>query len=665
MAERIIDLQTADTIGSNDYFAIDNAISGTRKILGSSIGAGSAASFALKSEGYAIGTQDGEPVQSDSPYYQNNAEYYAGEAADSAAEIEDMTVEASTLSEGASATVTKTLQDGHYNLAFGIPKGDTGAKGDTGESVASITVYYLATSASSGVTPSTQGWTTTVQTITSTNKYLWCYVVVTGDESTTISTTNPVIIGTYGDKGDTGITPDMQIGTVATLPEGSSATASITGTTDEPLLNLGIPVGDTGVGISSIAKTGTSGLVDTYTITFTDSTTTTFTVTNGQNGAGSGTVTDITAGAGLDGGTITSSGTIKAKMVTDTSGAQASGTPTSVVGKQYPVVPDSNGNLSVNVAWTDLADDYSTSTTYNVDDYCIYNGVLYICTATTTGAWDSTKWTATDVGAELTDIRDDMNNIDMSSKANLTLLADTYNPSTSYVAGEYCTYNEILYQCTGATTGAWDSTKWTATDVGSNLEQLDTDISGKQDTLVSGTNIKTVNSTSILGSGNIAVQEALVSGTNIKTVNSTSLLGSGNIDVQEKLTSGTNIKTINSTSLLGSGNISVQEALVSGTNIKTVNGSSILGSGNLELAGASQAVVSLTVAGWSNNAQTVSVTGLGANDAVVVSPTPSSIDDYSAFGIYCTALAAGSLTFTCVYTPENAISVNVLIVKTS
>lgn len=37
-------------------------------------------------------------------------------------------------------------------------------------------------------------------------------------------------------------------------------------------------------GISSIAKTGTSGLVDTYTITFTDGSTSTFTVTNGSPG---------------------------------------------------------------------------------------------------------------------------------------------------------------------------------------------------------------------------------------------------------------------------------------------------------------------------------------------------------------------------------------------
>lgn len=42
--------------------------------------------------------------------------------------------------------------------------------------------------------------------------------------------------------------------------------------------------GETGNGIANISKTDTSGLVDTYTITYTDGTTTTFTITNGQNG---------------------------------------------------------------------------------------------------------------------------------------------------------------------------------------------------------------------------------------------------------------------------------------------------------------------------------------------------------------------------------------------
>jgi hypothetical protein len=54
---------------------------------------------------------------------------------------------------------------------------------------------------------------------------------------------------------------------------------------------------------------------------------------------------------------------------------------------------------------------------------------------------------------------------------------------------------------------------------------------------------------------------------------------------QAALVSGTNIKTVNSTTLLGSGNLDVQDVLVSGTNIKTINGSSVLGSGNLVVSG--------------------------------------------------------------------------------
>jgi hypothetical protein len=52
-----------------------------------------------------------------------------------------------------------------------------------------------------------------------------------------------------------------------------------------------------------------------------------------------------------------------------------------------------------------------------------------------------------------------------------------------------------------------------------------------QTILVSGTSIKTVNSTSLLGSGDVAVQPTLVSGTNIRTVNGVSVLGSGNISI--------------------------------------------------------------------------------------------------------------------------------------
>lgn len=83
-------------------------------------------------------------------------------------------------------------------------KGDTGATGGTGKSIGSITNYYLATSASSNVTTSTSGWTTTIQTVTSSKKYLWNYVVTKYTDNTVASTTTPCIIGVYGDKGDKG-----------------------------------------------------------------------------------------------------------------------------------------------------------------------------------------------------------------------------------------------------------------------------------------------------------------------------------------------------------------------------------------------------------------------------------------------------------------------------
>ena len=53
------------------------------------------------------------------------------------------------------------------------------------------------------------------------------------------------------------------------------------------VINLGKVVGEDGRGISKIEKTATNGLIDTYTITYTDGTTSTYTVTNGADGTGS------------------------------------------------------------------------------------------------------------------------------------------------------------------------------------------------------------------------------------------------------------------------------------------------------------------------------------------------------------------------------------------
>src|SRR5690625_4173938 len=83
--------------------------------------------------------------------------------------------------------------------------GERGPRGDAGTSVTGVTEYYLASTASSGVTTGTSGWTTTMQQMTPSKRYLWNYEKIHFSDDTTQNTL-PVIIGVYGDKGDEGDT---------------------------------------------------------------------------------------------------------------------------------------------------------------------------------------------------------------------------------------------------------------------------------------------------------------------------------------------------------------------------------------------------------------------------------------------------------------------------
>ena len=69
----------------------------------------------------------------------------------------------------------------------------------------------------------------------------------------------------------------------------------------------------------------------------------------------------------------------------------------------------------------------------------------------------------------------------------------------------------------------------------------------------------------------------------------------------------------------------------------------------------------LSVAGWSNNAQTVTVTGMTANAIGIVSPASGSYTDYADAEIRVTGQGTDSLTFGCITVPTNAITVNVVI----
>lgn len=75
--------------------------------------------------------------------------------------------------------------------------------------------------------------------------------------------------GPQGPQGETGATPNLQIGTVTTLQPDEQATASITGSAENPLLNLGIPKGQTGQGsdnklIGTVSKSQNPSINDSY-----------------------------------------------------------------------------------------------------------------------------------------------------------------------------------------------------------------------------------------------------------------------------------------------------------------------------------------------------------------------------------------------------------------
>lgn len=152
------------------------------------------------------------------------------------------------------------------------------------------------------------------------------------------------------------------------------------------------------------------------------------------------------------------------------------------------------------------------------------------------------------------------------------------------------------------------------------------ELSTKQDTLISGTNIKTINNQSILGGGNIEIQAstgetdlsdyytkeecnstfATVSQVENKVdkIEGKSLIDDEEIDRLSTLTNyddtaiNEQIATLNSSKLdvstytTDKANFatktelnSKQNTLVSGTNIKTINGNSILGSGDITITG--------------------------------------------------------------------------------
>ena len=128
----------------------------------------------------------------------------AGEANSAAQQIDNMSVSAAGLAAGSAATAVISEQGGGKHIAFGIPQGE---KGDA-FTYDDFTPEQLE--------------------------------ALTGPQGPQGET------GPQGATGATGATPEITIGTVTTGAPGTDASATITGTPEDPVLNLQIPRGNPG-----------------------------------------------------------------------------------------------------------------------------------------------------------------------------------------------------------------------------------------------------------------------------------------------------------------------------------------------------------------------------------------------------------------------------------
>jgi hypothetical protein len=139
------------------------------------------------------------------------------------------------------------------------------------------------------------------------------------------------------------------------------------------------------------------------------------------------------------------------------------------------------------------------------------------------------------------------------------------------------------------------------------------------------------------------------------------------------LISGTNIKTVNSNTLLGSGDLAVQPTLVSGTNIKSINGASILASGDLSLATYTVYTATIPSASWTGASapysKAVTVTGLLSTDEPIIDlvltgtyATDVTMRDNWAM-IYRGVTSANTITFYADSVPSADISIQLVVVR--
>ena len=91
-------------------------------------------------------------------------------------------------------------------------------------------------------------------------------IVLNEDYTLTVTYTNGNHWTSGSIRGQVGATPHLTIGTVQTLEPGQSATAEITGTDEDPVLNFGIPKGQAGASDAGGVSYDTEGSYDEGTV---------------------------------------------------------------------------------------------------------------------------------------------------------------------------------------------------------------------------------------------------------------------------------------------------------------------------------------------------------------------------------------------------------------
>ena len=276
------------------------------------------------------------------------------------------------------------------------------------------------------------------------------------------------------------------------LVVGNYANSDAEAITGQTLVNLLAASLDGHGGIQSITQTsstGTDPVIDTYTITMADQTTTTFTVTNGLKGdtgaqtyvyfrwaheqpsSWSDTTNQPDEWMGIYAGTATTPPTtvsaytwVKVRGATGDTGQAAA-----ISSQAVTYMESTSGTIVPSGSWT------SNIPSVTPGNFLWTRTVLEFNDGTNVTSYSVSRYGIDGTGAVST-----VNNIAPDVNGNIAL------PATGIPASDN------------------QSVQAHITAAESDIADINTALSGKQTTLVSGTNIKTVNGQSLLGSGNLA-----------------------------------------------------------------------------------------------------------------------------------------------------------------